>query len=396
MSKTRAGTIRKQIPLLAVSMMLLLALAGCIGDPASETIIIPENERSGMEVQVGDAFQVDKLYPLPVSGSPGMQVLGWTSGDSVVGEFSDRATSVATTLSNRIQLLALPYEKPQQLANAEGMGNGLLSLSPDGKRIAKVPSPNDGGFLTLVPLDEGPVQKIELPTRSLPSRHLAWSNNSRYISYLVAGDSREELHIVVCDTADGSAKEMRLLNAKTLSGGTAILPENGGTAVVSDDGGSVLIDNGKEVVAAKRNEDTDFEVLYYHPSGIGGTTWIDSDRFVFLGGDGTLFQYDIRNGELSVLLEKVQSFSLSRDRKIIAYALNDKETIYAGKLQGNNVLLQTTVYQGIVPVQMIWSLSNSSLLVDGNPPLNTTGPRTSASIPAEAEAWLQTFVIRFK
>ncbi len=62
--------------------------------------------------------------------------------------------------------------------------------------------------------------------------------------------------------------------------------------------------------------------------------WLNNDQFVFLSTGETLYEYDLRNSELSVLLENVAVFKISNDRKKIAYSLYDKDNTYAGKPQG--------------------------------------------------------------
>ena len=145
---------------------------------------------------------------------------------------------------------------------------------------------------------------------------------------------------------------------------------------------------------AKR-EGSGFRVQYDHPSGPNGPYGSTNDQFVFLGGDNTLFEYDRRNGELSVLLEKVGSFRISSDREAIAYTQNEKDTIYAGKLQGNNILYRNVVYQGIVPLQMHWSPGNDALLIDG---WKQYARSAEQSMPTTAapEAAKQPFIIEFQ
>ncbi|MCM3628325.1 hypothetical protein M3194_13210 [Paenibacillus glycanilyticus] len=383
----------KPIKLLTFTMMSVLLLsitAGCMGDSHSETFVIPETEgqQPASEASVGQAFEVKTIYPLPVSSAEEMQVLGWTNGEAVVGHF--KANVTATAAPNGLQLLAPPYEKPKLIASTANIDIRLLGLSPDGKRIAGLSESGDGISMTLVPVQGNQIKQIAAPAdiqRKMLSRTIQWSNNSRYISYLVAGDGRGQLDIVIYDTVDGKAKLHPLINYST--------DNNSATVVLSDDGNRILVDDGKLVTMAKRNEDGSFSVQYDHPSGMAISNWVDASRFMFLGADGTLFQYDARNGELSVLLEKVGSFSLSPDRKVIAYTQTNTQAIHVGKLQGNNVLYQTVVYQGIVPSQMKWSLKGGSLLVDKSNPSAAVAQEISPA-PVAGQDRLQTFVIQFR
>ncbi|WP_027084530.1 hypothetical protein [Cohnella panacarvi] len=388
-SKKRRGIRLGKLTAILVAVWLLAMTAGCIGDPASETIIITEDEQSGGGVEIGEAFRVSTIYPLPALASSGLSVLGWTSGEAVVGYFSENGSlTVPSTVG--LQLLSPPYEKPEPLMNDANSGTSLISLSPDGRLIAEWTTSPDGAYLTLVPLDSRPakpVAAIPIVELTLLSRQIQWSSNSRFLSYMEADGNRTQQFMVVCDARDGTVQKLPLHGYNT----------DGNVSVrLSEDGNAVLLDDGKLVAMAKRNADGSFEVQYDHPSGRGGSTWMDSDRFVFLGSDDTLFQYDARNGELSVLLEKVTGFSLSPDRQAIAYTLSDKEAIYAGRLQGNNVLYQTPVYQGVVPDRMVWSLNGGALLVDGGMQPSRSTQVVAPAPAAQAGERLQTFIIAFQ
>ena len=389
--KKRRRSSLATVTAVLMAIGLLAATAGCIGDPASETIIIPENEQSGGSVPIGGAFQVSKIYPLPVLDPSGSSILGWASGESVVGYFAENGSS-AVPATVGLQLLAPPYEKPLPLANQANGGTSLSSLSPDGKSIAEWTTTGDSGVsLTLIPLDGSPAKPIAIPQitkRTMLSRHLQWSSNSRYIAYMVSGESRAQMLVVVCDARYGTVQQLPLHGYPT---------DGNASVMLSDDGNAVLLDDGKRVAMAKRNGDGSFEVQYDHPSRSGGgSIWVAANRFVFLGSDGTLFQYDTRNGELSVLLEKVTGFSLSPDRQAIAYTHGDQEAIFAGKLQGNNVLYQTTIYQGVVPNRMAWSLSGDALLVDGSRQPSRAAQNVDPAPAAQPGERLQTFILTFQ
>lgn len=388
--KKRRRSSLATVTAVLVALGLLAATAGCIGDPASETIIIPENEQSGGDVPIGGSFRVGKIYPLPVTDTSGPSVLGWTSGETVVGYFAENGAS-ADPSTVGLQLLAPPYEKPVPLAKQANAGTSPSGLAPDGKSIAGWQSSADGFSLTLVPLNGSPAKPIAVPAikeRTMLSRQLRWSSNSRYLAYVAAGGSQAQSLVVVCDAGDGTVRQLPLHGYADPGGSVSV--------TLSDDGNAALLDDGNRVAMAKRNGDGDFEVQYDHPSGPGGSSWVDADRFVFLGSDGTLFQYDTRNGVLSVLLEKIGRFSLSPDRQAIAYTREDQDAIYAGKLQGNNVLVQTTVYQGAVPERMAWSLSGGALLIDDRKQPSGTAQEVAPAPVPRAGARMQTFILTFQ
>lgn len=91
-----------------------------------------------------------------------------------------------------------------------------------------------------------------------------------------------------------------------------------------------------------------------------------NDQLAFLGRGGNLYEYDQRNGELSVVLERVTAFEFSADKRFIAYKLQDEDIIYVGKMQGRNVLYNEPVYHSILPLNMKWSPDNTSLFMQGS------------------------------
>ncbi|SFI27602.1 hypothetical protein SAMN02799624_00053 [Paenibacillus sp. UNC496MF] len=390
-------TIRSRTTLRALSAalagaLLLLPLAGCMGDPRSETIVIPGTEDEGPagEAGSGTPFQVKTIYPLPVAEKYKLPVLGWAAGDALVGYFAAGDAPEASSTFG-LQRLDPPYERPKPLAGAMNLDTEYGALSPDGKTIAGFAKAANGIGLALFPLDGGQVEQVSEAARKqrpLYSRTLQWSGNGRYLSYLAYGEARGELRVAVYDEKSGKLGQLPLAGLQD-SGSEA-------TVVLTDDGSGALIEDGKTIAMAKR-EGGGFKVRYDHPSGIGPGVWVDNERFAFLGADGTLFQYDGRSGELSVLLEKVAYFSLSPDRKAIAYTRNDPDdvSVYAGKLQGNNVLSQSAVFQGVIPFQMAWSPSGSALLIDGGKPYASTAQETAPSAVA-GDGRRQTFVIRFR
>ncbi|MFC4810087.1 hypothetical protein [Paenibacillus sp. GCM10023250] len=373
-------------------MLLLLALAGCMDDPRSETIVIPGTEDEGPagEAGSGTPFRVKTIYPLPVEEKYKLPVLGWADGDALIGYFA-AGTAPGTAEIRGLQQLDPPYEQPKPLA---GAGNLLMddfgALSPDGKTIAVLAKTAKGIGLTLVTVDGGQVKRVpETTQKQLYSPALRWSGNGRFLSYLAYGEARGELRIAAYDAKSGTLGELPLAGLQKYG--------SNATVVLTDDGSGALIEDGKTIAMAKRAGDR-FEVKYDHPSGIGAGVWVDDDRFAFLGADGTLFQYDGRSGELSVLLEKVAYFSLSPDRKAIAYTRSDPDdvSVYAGKLQGNNVLSQSAIFQGVIPYLMAWSPSGTALLIDGGKPYASTTAQETAPSAAAVDGRQQTFVIRFQ
>jgi len=146
-----------------------------------------------------------------------------------------------------------------------------------------------------------------------------------------------------------------------------------------------------------------FVIEYEHSLHEGeGIEWLDPNRLIFAGTDGTLFIYDRRNGDLSVLKDQSGAFALSADRHYIAYS-TDEATVEVAKLQGNNLLNTSTVYHGLIAAEMAWSPDNSGLLVRGRKPYEAPAVAPAAAAeelyPAQSQRdlyGLQTVVIAFK
>ncbi len=202
-----------------------------------------------------------------------------------------------------------------------------------------------------------------LSTSNLASKKLGWSENSRFVSYLTWGNDDLELSVTVYDIEKSSDKRYTFPYGKEKI--------NLFSALISDDGNSAFI--VKETYEGwsfqlGRWNGSEFENEYEHSlSAENQVSWINNDQIAFVGTDGTLFLYDMRNELISVLKEQVVGFQLSADRQYMAFSTNE-DKIYVSKLQGNNLLNEKMVYQGVVSSRMSWSPDNGKLLVQGSKP----------------------------
>ncbi|WP_068618256.1 LPS-assembly lipoprotein LptE [Paenibacillus tuaregi] len=395
--------IRKRLAILLVLISIIFLLSGCGWGPKSETIVIPGTEDEHLADSGSKPFKVKTIYRLPVTDTA--QLLGWMDSESVVGLFRE---GIVTTrdMPDSLQRLAPPYKQVEKMQNMDN-DLGYLKLSPNGKYIIGFKKARDGIVVKLISLSNGSENNIAtlVPSEEQLLTKLEWSDNSRYISYLVATDtdtaqgrsSKTEtkyppVKLAVYDTMAGQIKHYLLKGRQftySVSG-----------AKISDDGQSVLINCGPSElntsIAMGTIDGTSVEIQYEHQMDSEQMTWMNKDQFVFLGTEGVLYEYDRRNKALTVLLERVLSFQLSQDRKYIAYSQkdNDSVSIFAGKLQGNNVLYKESVYQGVSPAEMYWSLQNNSLLVIGRKMYSATKQSVkSAPIPDSSN---QPFIIKFQ
>ncbi|CAI6084766.1 hypothetical protein [Cohnella sp. JJ-181] len=356
----RIRTCRSATLAAALAMALLL-LSSCAGGARYETIVIPDSEENGASSAPDQPFQASRIYRLP-DGDAGLdRMLGWTGADTVAGLFAPPLRGNERDLQ-RLSGLGPPYERFEPLLGLDAELY-VTGLSPDGRYLSLLAQAQEGISLQLAALPGGDKQTVALwqPGQAeLLSRNVAWSDNGRYVSYLVAPAPDEPAAVGMFDTAAGRASQYPLAGLNTASAVAAVK--------LSDDGGSALIfSQGRLQVGTKQG--SEYVVRYEHAAGSDQAAWLDDDRFVFLGTEGSLYEYDLRNGELAVLLRDVGIFQVSPDRRNIAYSQKDKNgdySILAGKLQGNNVLYVRSVYQGFIPAQMYWSPEQNRLLVDGH------------------------------
>ncbi|MGG4454108.1 hypothetical protein [Brevibacillus porteri] len=344
----------------ALSLLFTL-LSGCSAGPQTETIIISSNEEINNVDQASSPFQVKKIYRLPYEYISSGQLLGWSSSDSVVASFK------TGSIREGIELKRLTYPfKQSQIIPKIKMGGYQMILSPDGKHLSTISMSNSGVSLKVLSLEDGKETEITTFSNHMYIQDVSWSDNSRYLGYLTidpSGREKDSLRLY-----DMESRTSMIYELKDFARGDTPISIN-----VSDDGRGVLFTMFPEHIDQSRKRsillgemtDKKVEKQFTRPFGGKQNAWINNDQFVFLGYDGTLYEYDRRNGALSVILERVSTFRLSHDKKSIAYSLDAENVIYAGKLQGRNVLYNEPVYHGIVPANMYWSLDNKKLLIQG-------------------------------
>ena len=322
----------------------------------SETIIIPNKEESQIDDdQKSGSFQVKKIYRLPQAD----QLLGWSSSNSVVGFFKGNDTTEGK--AQHLQNVSYPFEKPETLQSID-RNTSNLKLSPDGKSIAGLTMSSNKITLNLISLTNRNKKEIASFSSSKDAfvQDISWSNNSKYICYLVIDTTKNDQTAVnVFNIDSGTLKTYPLKNVDEKDSLTAVS--------ISDDGHSLLLTmlQGQQyrIMTGTISGDSITIQNKRQISPYGKPVWLNNDQFVFLGIGETLYEYDLRNSELSVLLENVAVFTISNDRKKIAYSLYDKDNTYAGKLQGKNVLYAEPIYHGANPSEIYWSPDGSNLLV---------------------------------
>ncbi|GIP26719.1 hypothetical protein J23TS9_18490 [Paenibacillus sp. J23TS9] len=368
-------------------LILIVLMSGCTNGQRSETIVISSTEENHTSDQGSRSFQVKTIYRLPDSVTDNDEMLGWAAPDTVVGLF--KIVRSSERMKRNLQRISIPYE---HLTNIQNMDSNIhsLELSPDGKYISGITKKQDGDSLTLISLSDGQrkeVARFNSREQQLVQK-LSWSSDSRYLCYLFTDANGRQESLGIYDTEADRAKDYRLTGFGNKGTFTAVK--------ISDDGRSMLFtmlqSNRKSSVVLGIINGSEVDVQYEHQTGGEQIAWLNNDQFVYLGTEGTLYEYDRRNSELSVLLENVERFEFSQNRKYIAYSLNEKDSIFAGKLQGKNILYEEPVYHGIDPSQMLWSPDNNSLLVIGQRIYSRLSRAPAVASPIDH----QPFIIKFQ
>nr|WP_193191407.1 hypothetical protein [Paenibacillus polymyxa]MBE3650778.1 hypothetical protein [Paenibacillus polymyxa] len=361
---------------LVVSLVILL-LSGCGSEPKTETVVITDSNEVSSTDQSSRPFQVQKIYRLPDRFANRGQLLGWSSGDAIIASFG------AMTILKRgtLERLTYPYEQSKVISEIDKVTSNTI-LSPDGKYICEVSPSSSETTLKLISLQDGKEKEIDrISTRNESYvQYVSWSSNSSYISYLVENlvdHGADSLYIYDVGSQTSSKYQLKgILKEDTL------LSVN-----LANDGRSVLLQlfgakqGQKKVLTLGKISGKNIEFQYERQIGGDSVAWMNNDQFVFLGTDNSLYEYDQRNGELSVILEKVLDFEFSPDRKNIAYTVYDQNVTYVAKVQGRNILYNEPVYRGIVPTHMYWNPNNKSVLLQGQKQLDSsqTAPTDSPS-----------------
>lgn len=146
-------------------------------------------------------------------------------------------------------------------------------------------------------------------------QNMSWSENSQFISYLILDTvATKESILRIYDISSNTARSYTL---NDFNNGDTLLDVK-----VSNDVRSALVklydSTGKATIVLGRLADGNFELKYRRQIANYQMVWISNDQLAFLGRDGNLYEYDQRNGELSVVLERVAAFEFSADKRFIA------------------------------------------------------------------------------
>jgi len=376
---------------LCIGMVLLLS--GCMSGLRSETIIIPDTAEAVPADHGSAGFEVNTIYRLPYMNEDNVRVFTWVEPDALIRLYQG---------DNRSQILDrydTPFEKPRRVLELDSYIIDSSGLSPDGRYftgLAYASEEKDNGYtLSLLSVNDGMKEEIDTLHSSLRlggARALSWSSNSRYISYFTIAGQGGETGISVYDTEIKAKKSYLIPDLNEA--------ESLHSVKLSNDGGSAVIVKEERGELASfvlgRWKGGQFVSEYEHTLADSiQVDWLDNERIVFVGTDGTLFTYDRRNAGISVLLDQVEGFQLSTDRQYIAYATKEA-VIDVAKLQGNNLLNKKSVYRGLVAMQMAWSPDNGSLLIQGRKPYEIPAVIRPAPQPALKDNNNQLFIVEFK
>ncbi|MEK5260011.1 hypothetical protein MKY75_12425 [Paenibacillus sp. FSL L8-0663] len=370
----------KYVVMLLVLSLVVLLLSGCGSEPKTETVVIADSNEVSSTDQSSRPFQVQKIYRLPDRFVNRGELLGWSSGNAVIASFG------AMTILKRgtVERLTYPYEQSKAIPGI-GKVTSNTTLSPDGKYICEFSRSSSETTLRLISLQDGKEKEIDrISTRNESYvQYVSWSANSSYIGYLVENpfdNGADSLYIY--DMGSQTSGKYQL---KGIMKEDTLLSVN-----IANDGRSILVElfgakkGQKKILTMGKVSGKNIEFQYERQIGGDSVAWMNNDQFVFLGTDNSLYEYDRRNGELSVILEKVFDFEFSPDRKNIAYTEYDQNVTYVGKVQGRNILYKEPVYRGIVPTHIYWNPNNKSVLLQGLKQLDSSQTASTDSPSKES------------
>ncbi|WP_018883491.1 hypothetical protein [Paenibacillus massiliensis] len=376
----------KHITLLLMYLTcVMMLLTGCSMGSTTETVIIPGQEDMNIEEPNSHPFQVHTIYRLPDEITNSDALLGWTSSNAVLAVTQNEGI----TDQSELRSVATPYEQSKVVPRIDHI-NAQMLLSPDGKYVSQIRRSASQITLKIISLTDGQEAEVAKISNndSFFLQDVSWSNNSKYLSYLLVGYQEEQSRLRSYDVVTKTTKSYTL--GDLTSKGSVL------TVQMSDDGESVLCTTyppgsyGRANLLLGSISGDSIRVQYERERAAEQYAWLTADQFVFLGADRTLYVYDKRSSELSILLEKVNYFQLSHDKKSIAYSLYDHDVFYVGKVQGKNILSNEPVYRGLIANEIYWSQDNKSVLIRGQKMFSTS----QAIAPDTKDG--QTFIIEFR
>lgn len=367
---------KRQLVLLTIFFLVTILLAGCSIKSRSETIIIPDTGEASTVKGEHGAYDVKTIYKLLGKSSEQGIPLGWIGSTSLLGFFDE------TDKPPSLERVDAPYEEHLKLLNIEAKFS-FMAYTPDGQSIVYLKEVNGSYGLTLLTLTDQKDSVIApIAFEQVRSLRFGWSNNGRYLVYIAKKLESEGALIGVYDLTEHSLKSYSLAgwDQADIIGSIQLADDAQSVAIVRSRGNQTYVEIDTWSGSAISRQ---YEHLAASDSQV---EWIHNDQIAFIGQEGTLYAYERRNAALSVLVEGINRFRLSPDRKSIAYS-QDKDTVYAASLYGNNVLSKTQLFKGIVPSLMAWSSDNRRLLLSGWKPYEWDKPRSGpAPAPAPAPA----------
>jgi Tol biopolymer transport system component len=335
-------------------LIVLIIVAGCMGDFKSRTVIIPDDQFVSDAGEGSGEFEVNKIYKMSNQEHRTSDILGWLDNEQILVAFEEQGHKIS------LEQMDYQYQSRQPLSKMEEYIQ-VSDLSPDGSWISLV-TQEEGlqriKLINVLNLKETIIE--EKASAPLETGLLLWSNNSRYISYVKWNSDNRSTSINVYDVALSIKHEYALLNRQ---GGSLI-----SQAKISDDGEhALIIEQRKEQAYMMLGSLTTngFASVFEHTvSNSYNYDYMNDDQIAFIGQDSDLILFDRRNESSTVLLERIDTFALSRDRKSIAYS-KERDTIYAAVIQGNSVMNMKLIYKGLFSYRIRWSDDNRKILING-------------------------------
>ncbi|QGQ94700.1 hypothetical protein EHS13_07265 [Paenibacillus psychroresistens] len=378
--------------LIVVFVLLSFLIAGCTNELKPKTVIIPDTEESSEPDGVNEEFAVNKIYTLADPGDGNGDILGWIDQKQVIGLYGNDQ-------SRSFERVDYKYNSHQEI-KAVKSSKQMAKLAPDGMHIAYFENKEITNQLKL--LDLANSKEIVIQDNVVGPyllNALTWSNNSQYVTNAVENEKVKDGSFIAYDILHNSSNQYQVpgWNFREMSFGVKI----------SDDGKSAMIikvADGQYKLIYGELKGSGFVSIFEQPINVDGTyDYINDNQIIFVSAGGALSIYDRRNTTITNLLEHINAFQLSKDRKYIAYS-KDQEEIFVAKLQGNNIINEKSIYKGLIPFHMQWSPDNKKILLSGRKPYASEAapvPAASREPAVAAPAQITTidnlpFIIEFK
>ncbi|MGH4119168.1 hypothetical protein [Clostridium sp.] len=349
--------------LLIVGIVLISTfLIGCNNKGKEKTIIIPEKKTQGIDSKIFETAKIVKI-------KQGMTTRGWVDKNNILllAEKSSEDNS-SEYLNEGIHKWLEVRKADFNTNNYENIIKNKIvmdaAISPDKSKIAyieslkRLKSFEDTKQVIVKNLSTGKETFITSLNRV---SDFNWSNNSRYLSIVKTN------MLVIYDTSTDKVREFNINGFVTRIKSTQ--------AKLSNDGNHVLINSnldlylfdvsGDSITFANKEE---LEKTKIVSSNYYSFQFYDNTKILYTAGKGeitALYTYDMNTGKKNPIMDDVVEFSISPNKKNIAYYKHIATLISVGCFDGTSITNDTIVFKGRSEGALWWNDDNNKILFYG-------------------------------